>query len=544
MQGAAKILRLIDTAPEYGDRGGGSPPAPPSEGDDDRNRRLALFNRSDVGNAKRMLERYRDALQYTVSMGWLVWNGSCWSPNDAEEKVKLWAHKTVLAIADEAEAVLKSGRSDGPERKPGGLDYDLDPQGRKVKLFSSALFGWSIESEFGARIDAMLKQARPLFLRRVDEFDADPMKFNVRNGTLVFGRKPDGSASVELQPHDPTDLITKVAPVDYDPEAACPHYDAFVGEIQPAPDMRRFLHQWGGLSLTGVSEQMLVFLYGNGSNGKSVLVDAWGYVAGDYGETVPIETFIDAGKARAGGQATPDLAILPGKRMLRTSEPEKNSKLAEALIKLITGGDPIQARHLNKGFFKFLPQFKLTISGNYRPKISGTDEGIWRRVRLVPFGVFIPKERRDRDLGTKLRAEASGILNRLLDGLRDWLEHGLVEPAAVSDATSDYREDSDPLGVFLAACTATDLKHRVQSIAVYDVYHAWCAAVGENAWSHRGFSRAMKDRGIAYRRSDGSWFLDIKLTKSVGDFVGSDGRPVRIGEEGGGSSDDDEPIEF
>jgi putative DNA primase/helicase len=111
--------------------------------------------------------------------------------------------------------------------------------------------------------------------------------------------------------------------------------------------------------------------------------------------------------------------------MLRTSEPEKNSRLAEAMIKLVTGGEPIQARHLNRDFFKFYPQFKLTISGNYRPGISGADEGIWRRLRLVPFGVFIPKEERDIHLSEKLRAEASGILNRLLDGLRLWCDKGL-----------------------------------------------------------------------------------------------------------------------
>ena len=149
------------------------------------------------------------------------------------------------------------------------------------------------------------------------------------------------------------------------------------------------------------------------------------YVAGDYGETVPIETFLDHGKARGAGQATPDLAILPGVRMLRTSEPEKGAKLAEAMVKLVTGGEPIQARHLNRDFFKFYPQFKLTMSGNYRPTISGTDEGIWRRVRLVPFGVTIPKEERDIHLPTSCapRLPASSIGCSMDCGV--WIDKGL-----------------------------------------------------------------------------------------------------------------------
>jgi putative DNA primase/helicase len=293
--------------------------------------------------------------------------------------------------------------------------------------------------------------------------------------------------------------------------------------------MRIFLHQWGGLSLTGdVGEQKLAFFHGKGSNGKSVLIDAWSYVAGDYGETVPIETFLDQGKARNAGQATPDLAILPGVRMLRTSEPEKNSKLAEALIKLATGGEPIQARHLNRDFFKFYPQFKLTISGNYRPSISGADEGIWRRMQLVPFMVTIPKEERDVHLGEKLRQEASGILNRLLDGLRQWCDSGLTVPEAVTSATADYRSASDPLGRFLSACVVESSGDRVQSSALYAVFEAWCKASGEATWKQKGFSMAMEERGFKRKQSDVMWFLDIKLIRHVDDFVDAHGNPKNV----------------
>jgi putative DNA primase/helicase len=307
--------------------------------------------------------------------------------------------------------------------------------------------------------------------------------------------------------------------------------------------MRLFLQQWFGLSLTGdTSAHKLVFLYGKGRNGKSVLVNAVSYVAGDYAQSVPIETFLDQGKVRAGGQATPDLAKLPGIRLLRASEPEKNAKLAEALIKLVTGGEPMDARHLQGDFFTFFPEFKLTIQGNYKPTLSGTDEGIKSRLLLVPFNVTIPKEERDMKLADKLRAEASGILNWMLDGLRSWLDNGLTEPQEVTDATAKYFSTSDVLGRFLENCTVKEPGHRVQSSVLHQVYEAWCKSSGETPWKNRGFSLAMDERGYERKQSDVVWWLDLKLTKSVNDFVDAQGNPIRVsgGDGDNGNAGDDE----
>jgi hypothetical protein len=169
--------------------------------------------------------------------------------------------------------------------------------------------------------------------------------------------------------------------------------------------MRRYLHQWAGLNLTGhMGEQILHFWYGRGGNAKSTTIDAWAAAAGDYSTTVPIETFLDQGIKKRGDQATPDLARLGGVRMLRTSEPERGAKLAAALIKLVTGGEPMAVRFLNRGFFDLRPIFKLTISGNYRPEIPDTDDGIWRRVKLIPWEQRVrdeqhPEGTREKDTG-------------------------------------------------------------------------------------------------------------------------------------------------
>lgn len=496
--------------------------------------RLAFFPLTDLGNAERFRERYLDKLLWCPALGWLAWDGKRWSRDGADDLVKIAEHDTVRGIQDEADAVRESGDKDADDAAFGARDYvfKVDRDGNKT-MYSDKIASWGRASEALNKLGALSKRGAPYFAIGVDKLDADKMKINVNNGTLVVARRSEGEDYVTFKEHDPADLITKISPVDYIPAASCVEYDKFIARIQPLEAMRLFLHQWLGLSLTGdVSEQKLAFLYGKGSNGKSVLVDAVSYVAGDYGETVPIETFLDHGKSRNAGQATPDLAILPGVRMLRTSEPEKNSRLAEAMVKLVTGGEPIQARHLNRDFFKFYPQFKLTISGNYRPTISGADEGIWRRLRLVPFDVFIPKEERDIHLAEKLRGEASGILNRLLDGLRLWCDKGLIEPEIVTAATADYRSASDPLGRFLSSCTAESPGDRVQSSVLYQLFEAWCKSSGETAWKQKGFSLAMEERGYKRKHSDVTWFVDIKAIRSVNDFVDHEGHPLKIDQNG------------
>jgi putative DNA primase/helicase len=505
-----------------GGQGDGRKPPRASETDEHRNMRLAFFPLTDLGNAERFRERFCDRLRwYPPKETWLAWDGKRWSAERASEVVKRAEHVTVRAIQDEAEAVRQSGRRDIPDALPGALDYLLETKrdGTEI-LYSDKISRWGRSSEAFNKVSALSKLGGAYLAVSTGELDADKMKINVNNGTLVVSRRSEGDY-INFRPHDPADLITKISPVDFDPAAECPEYDKFLARVHPSEPMRLFLHQWLGLSLTGdVSEQKLVYLYGTGANGKSVLMDTASYIAGDYGETVPIETFLDSGRARSAGQASPDLAILPAIRMLRTSEPETNSKLAEAMIKLTTGGEPILARHLNKGFFKFYPQFKLTISGNHKPKIFGADDGIWRRFQLVPFNIQIPKEERDRKLSEKLITEAAGILNRLLDGLRLWCDRGLIEPDEVTAATAEYRSLSDPLSRFLADCVEASPGDRIQSSALYAVFEAWCKSAGESLWKQKGFSLAMDERGFKRKHSNGSWFLDMKLIRTVVDFVG------------------------
>lgn len=537
-------------------------------------RQCAVLSTTDLGNAERFRARHAWRFRFCNELGWFVWDDRRWELLSEEKdkipgKVSLAVFDTVRSIRHEADLVAASGLiEDLPEdatdeQRTATLDFIVRWKGsgdNKIPIYYSEMLRDHAKSSEGSQrlgcIAGLVKSFIDVSIR-ADAMDADRMAVNLLNGTLRLTQKGQRWVMVEgvlkpitmgdrwgvrLDKHRPEDLISKVANVVFDPKASSPEYDKFLAVVQPDEKMRRFLHQWGGLSVTGdISEQKLAFFHGKGRNGKSTLVDAWSYIAGDYGGSVGIETFLDQGRGRKGGEATPDLARLPGIRFLRTSEPEKGAKLAEALIKLITGGEQIDARHLNKGFFSFLPSFKVTISGNHKPKITGHDDGIWRRVMLVPWDVQIAKEAVDKALPEKLKKEAPGILNRLLEGLLDWRQEGLVEPDSVIAATAKYREQSDQLGRFLDECTKAVDGARSKSSTLFDLFKAWSKASGSAEWQTQGFSKAMEDRGFEKKSSNGIQWLDIEMTKSVADYLDADaGRSGYGGDPG--PYPDDEPL--
>jgi P4 family phage/plasmid primase-like protien len=496
---------------------------------------------TDFGIGERFRDRFGADYRFTTAKGWLGWDKRRWKVLDQDEKsppaeVIAAVFETVRLIQDEARFMADTGvrllEEDLPEGElyksklnPYGLDRII-PKGKSAELLSAILAKFGRQSETAGKPAAIALLARRWLTLPIEDFDRDPLAINVLNGTLRFAREklPNDtrSASVVLDAHRREDLNTKLAPVEYDPAAISTVYDGFFAWAQPDVEMRRYLHQVAGYSASGdTSEQKLWFWYGLGANGKSTAIDLWAHVLGDYSGTIGIETFLDQGIKKRGEQASPDLARLGGVRLLRASEPERGSKLNEALIKAATGGEPMAVRALHRGFFDLTPLFKLIIGGNYKPDIPGTDEGIWRRMKLVPWNAHVEDKDRDETLPAKLRAEAAGVLNHIVRGMLDWLSHGLIEPDAVKAATAEYREANDPLARFLGVCVerTDDPKDRVQSSRLYDVFVAWCKAAGEREWSQKGFSKAMADKRFGKKQSDGMQWLGLKLLRSASDFV-------------------------
>jgi putative DNA primase/helicase len=519
--------------------------------------RCTGYPMTDFGIAERFRDRFGEDFRFTTAKGWLGWDGRRWKVLDQEKDVPpaeviAAVFETVRAIQGEARFVAETGVKwslirEGKEQRldlddegnPHGLDRWI-PKGRGFELLSTKLAAFGRASETSGKPAAIAGLARRWLTLPIEAFDVDPRAINVLNGTLRFERErvtPAGNGglavgavarwrvSCKLTDHKRADMNTRLAPVEYDAAAECPTYDGFFAWAHPEDATRRYLHQVAGYGFSGeTSEQKLWFHYGLGANGKSTWMDLLAEVAGDYSGSIGIETFLDQGIKKRGEQASPDLARLGGVRFLRSSEPERGSKLNEALVKAATGGEPMPVRALHRGFFDLRPLFKLHIGGNYKPDIPGTDEGIWRRMKLVPWNSHVADQDRDEGLPTKLRAEAAGVFNHVVRGLLDWLEHGLVEPDAVKAATAQYRDDSDPLARFLRLCTAADPDGRVQSSRLYDVFAAWCKAAGEREWKQKGFSQAMTNKGFVKKASDGMQWLGLKLVRAASDFVDENGR--------------------
>jgi putative DNA primase/helicase len=475
---------------------------------------------NDYGNAMRFLARHGNDVLFVEEVGWLYWDGKRWTPDGALAEVKRRAHQTAQLIAAEVGVLQETGPL---ERGKGETESKHVWADRVERLFK-----WYVTSGNRPKLDAMIAEVTPYLSVTPEKMDADPYLINVRNGTLVLDRDADGDM-IQMREHDRADRLAKLMDVEYDPSAECPTFKRFLETSQPDAGIRDFLQVWSGYCLTGVTgEQKLVFNFGEGGNGKSVFIDLIAKMMGPYSVSLPFASLLRDDRKR-GAEATPDLARLPGARLVRASEPEKGSRFAEATIKSITGGEEITVRHLNHGFFDFVPQFKLTLSGNHKPAIRGQDRGIWRRFILVPWEQNIPEKDQDKQLPAKLWAERAGVLNWLLDGARIWLEKGLVVPDSIKAATDEYREDSDPLGRFLRECVREAPGCSVQASVMYGAYVDWCKVNAERPWSQTAFGRALPDKG--FKRSDGRIrvYLNTELVEVP---TSSGGEPPYAQDEG------------
>lgn len=413
---------------------------------------------TDLGNAERLVAQHGADLRYCHALGyWYVWTGQRWDVDNTGEVMRR-AKNTVRAMY--------------------ALAAELEDDAMRAALAKHAR-----ESEGRARLRAMvdLAASEPGIPVTVDELDTDPHLFAAANGTVDL-------RTGKLRDHQRADLITKMSPVAYEPDAECPRWLSFLDRIGIVGDLAEYVRRLTGYSLTGLStEQILAILYGTGANGKTTLLEAVRHIAGDYGAQTATDTLMD----RQQGTIPNDLARLRGARFVSAVETDEGRRLAEGTVKRITGGDAIAARFLNREWFEYRPAFTVWLAANHKPTVRGTDEAIWRRIHLVPFTTTIPEAERDHDLPDKLRAEAPGILAWAVAGAVEWYRDGLNPPAEVRQATSNYRGEMDTLGDFLAECTTEGEAENVTKAALFAAYVKWCEDSGERALSQRQLARVM-----------------------------------------------------
>ena len=428
---------------------------------------------TDLGNTRRLVNRHGENIRYIPEWGqWLIWRNGRWEI-DANGAIMRLAEETVEAMFSEATGLAAGGDRD-------------------------ALLKHAIRSQAEPRLKAMasLAKSEASVVVAAKMLDADPWLFGVQNGVIEL-------KSGTFRPARREDLITKRANVAFDPNAQCPEWRKFLDMVMGGDrSLQEYLQRVSGYMLTGiVSEEVMFVLYGTGNNGKSTYRETLHALFGDYALAADAGLLTERKKA---GGATEEIARLKGRRFVAVNETAENDHLNEARVKFITSQDTITARNLYGHLFDFFPSHKTSLTTNHKPIVRGTDEGIWRRVQLIPFLITILKNAVEKDFRERrLMPEFPGILNWALAGLAAYLKQGLDPPHSVLASTQDYRNDMDVVGQWIAERCELDVNATVATAVAFADYSLW--AEEEVGWTLKKltFRRHLADRGYGAKKGSG-----------------------------------------
>ncbi len=438
------------------------------------------YTHDDVGAGYLLADYLKSFARYVPEKkGWRVYDGLCWRTDTGG--------KTIEAAAKDMSRALAAYAS------------TLDDKDMAEYL------SWAGRWSKATNRKTYIYEATSVWPVSESCFDRDPWLLNLNNGTLNL-------KTMELRDHDPDDLITQLAPVDYDPAATCPRWDSFVRETMEPGDTEcpgdkdtvltekaAFLQTYLGYCLSGdTSAEAFLILYGATSrNGKSVCVETVQSILGSYSRTMNAGTLM-AAKFRDGSSPSEDIARLAGVRMVSVGEIQQGSRLDASRIKTLTGGDTVTARFLGENSFEFTPRFKLLLHTNHLPQCSDLSVFDSGRALVLPFSRHFEEEEQDKGLKRLFREpeNQSAILNWLIAGLREYVSHGLHAPAAVKAATAEYRRDSDKVARFMEERLRQGPEQAVRSSLVYAAYKLWCKANGQYVESSRQFRQKLLSTGV------------------------------------------------
>ena len=334
------------------------------------------------------------------------------------------------------------------------------------------------------------------------QMDTDIRLFNTPRGIINL-------KNGKIFPHNSKEYITKINYVEYTENAKCPEWIKFLNSIfNNDQELIKYIQKAIGYSLTGsTKEQCMFILYGNGRNGKTTFINVINEIMGEYAINIQPETIMVRNN---NGGANSDIARLKGARFVTSVEPNKGMRLNEGLVKQLTGDDRVTARRLYEDEFEFKPEFKLWLSTNHKPIISGTDLGIWRRLHLIPFTVEIPDDKIDKNLKSKLKKELTGILRWAIEGCLLWQKEELGIPAVVKQATKEYRNEMDVISAFVEECIEVNNSSKVGASELYEVYKKWASDNNEYEMSSRKFGIEMTKR-FEKVKIGGFFYKSIKI---------------------------------
>jgi putative DNA primase/helicase len=462
--------RAADTADPRGAAGADRKEAPTASS--------PAFGLSDLGNADRLIHWHGDKIRYAAdAQTWLTYSAGVWADEIAEVEVEELA-KHALARAEIHE---RDSHSDVPD--------DYTKAGDPKPTARARFFEWMGKSQMYPKIVAMRSMARSDARVRtaLGEFDRDPMMFNASNCAVNL-------ETGEVVPHSPEQMFRHQSSIAYNPDAKCPMWDRFLARVQPDPEMREYLQQTLGYSMTGRMDEHAIFIHnGPGATGKTTFLEVIGAVMGNYGQKLDRETLL----SKAGTTAIPaDVARMAGARFLAASETAAGRKLDDERIKELVGGDTQTARHLYGKWFDFKPTGKIHMATNHLPSFESGGDGMGRRLRLVPWEQQIPEGERDKTLKERIVAsEAEGVLAWLVSGAVAWSKKGgLVTPHEVVVRSKEHVEEADPVWPFIHERLEMGDGYMTEFASIYGAYETWSQLNGNRPMSGRAFSLALRER--------------------------------------------------
>lgn len=440
-------------------------------------------NRSwdDTGNADRFIDRFGEIVKFSyIDNKFIVYNNSLWEKDD---------RGTVRTLVDLTVEDMKNEKIE--------MSEDLD-QEEIEKAWQKHLKSSRSNSRKKAIVDELKHRVSVM----PDEFDTDDMLLNADNGYLDL-------ASGELHPHDINKMFSRKTSFEYTDRMDLPTWEKFLDDIfNGDKELIKYIQKAVGYSFTGsTKEQVMFILFGSGRNGKSVFVETISEVLGTYSKNIRADSLMV--KQQSG--VNNDIAALDGARFVTSSEPNEGFRFDEGLIKQLTGGDKITARFLYGEDFDFNPKFKLWVSSNHKPIIRGTDDGIWRRMILIPFAVQIPEDKMDKDLKYKLLREAPAILDWALEGVLLWQKEGLEIPETIKQASQNYRQEMDVLESFIADVCTVIPGGKAPAGDLFVKYKDWARENEEYLMSKQKFGQKMKEKFEYLRDSKGRYYSGLKI---------------------------------
>lgn len=454
------------------------------------------YDMTDTGNAHRLYDKFGKSIRYSYNRKkWYFWTGKQWVLDEMGEVKKL-ADEIIDDIKREAWNIQ---------------DEDLQEQA----------FKFARSTANTTRKEAMVKECQHLndIPASPDDFDCYPDFLNVQNGIINL-------RNGELFPHDQNFMMTKICNSEYDVERKKPiRWLQFLDEITGGDkQLQRYIQESVGYSISGSNrEQCAYFLYGMGNNGKSTFLDTIADMLGTYASNAQPDTLmLQSRLGSSGGGANSDIARLKSARFVTCEEPTEGMRLNEGLLKQLTGGSKVTCRFLYGDEFEYTPEFKIWIATNHKPTIRGTDFGIWRRIKLIPFEVNIPADKVDKNLKYKLRAEFPQILAWAVEGCMMWQRNGLSEPQCVLESTKEYKQEMDLIAGFVEQCIMIDYSAGIiMASDLFGIYSKWAKANNEFEMSAKKFgmeiSKKLPEKG---RNSKGMYYGKIRLTEYAQGLVG------------------------